>query len=383
MHPSGAAASIARRVHLAHRDKSGAPYLGHVARVAARVAGAGDDAVTVAWLHDVVEDGQISLCDLLSAGFSREVLDAVDALTRRDQESDASYVDRVVRSPLARLVKRADVSDNLDPQRLKEIPAPTRRRLEVKYAGMAELLGPLLRTSEAHYRALGCGDLAWISDWSSDSIALYDNHEMNLVTEAVTLVSKACLAQAVITPVLRSLVDPMGLIGLEHRVKSPLGTVSRLERTQQELGRLEEPKDMVRFTVLVREESMWHDAERLCTELSHEVTLNRARSFFVPGNPYYGVHTWWEGVSGLMIEIQFHSERSFIIKESTHALYEAYRDPSVPPERRLAAWYERVGAWSEYVIPRDQPDELAHVTLESRRFTPPSGTSISVRSEAL
>ncbi len=38
-------------------------------------------------LHDVVEDSDITFNDLRSEGFSEEVIDVLDCLTKRDSES--------------------------------------------------------------------------------------------------------------------------------------------------------------------------------------------------------------------------------------------------------------------------------------------------------
>jgi hypothetical protein len=46
----------------------------------------------------------------------------------------------VKKDPIARLVKEADLRDNLDPKRLALVPAADRRRLRTKYrAALAEL----------------------------------------------------------------------------------------------------------------------------------------------------------------------------------------------------------------------------------------------------
>ena len=68
-------------------------------------------------------------------------MDAVEALTRRPGESRVSYLGRVRANDLARLVKRADIMDNLDPHRLAKLDEPTRSCLHIKYEHSLELLG--------------------------------------------------------------------------------------------------------------------------------------------------------------------------------------------------------------------------------------------------
>ncbi len=102
---------------VAHRnqvDKGGAPYLLHVLRVALQMKS--DEDFIVALLHDVVEDGNITLRDLNLEG---ELHDAVDALTRRPLENYDQYIDRVAANPIAVRVKLADLKDNSDISRIQ------------------------------------------------------------------------------------------------------------------------------------------------------------------------------------------------------------------------------------------------------------------------
>lgn len=126
------AEQLARAAHAGQTDKAGRDYIAHPARVAQRV-GDDPDAQIVAWLHDVVEDTPVTLADL-SQQFTPAIVDAVDAITRRPQEPPAQYYQRVAASPLARLVKFADLDDNADPDRLALLDKPTQERLTRKYA---------------------------------------------------------------------------------------------------------------------------------------------------------------------------------------------------------------------------------------------------------
>ncbi len=133
------AQQIATTAHEGQVDKAGAPYIGHPARVAARVRG---DAVAemVAWLHDVVEDTDVTLDDL-RAEFPPEVVEAVDAVTYRDDSPRDAYYERIAANPLAKKVKLADIADNTDPARQAALDEPTRIRLTEKYAKARAALG--------------------------------------------------------------------------------------------------------------------------------------------------------------------------------------------------------------------------------------------------
>ena len=126
------AEAIARAAHQGQVDKAGRPYADHPARVAAQLAG-DDLAVTVGWLHDVVEDTSVTL-SALAGEFPPEVVRAVDALTRRSGEAPERYYARVKSDPLALRVKLVDLADNSDPARLAELDTQVGERLARKYA---------------------------------------------------------------------------------------------------------------------------------------------------------------------------------------------------------------------------------------------------------
>lgn len=73
-----------------------------------------EDYYVVGWLHDVVEDTNYTLGDLLDLGFGYDVVEAVDAITRRDDEDYREYILRVKENVIARQVKMADIGHNLE-----------------------------------------------------------------------------------------------------------------------------------------------------------------------------------------------------------------------------------------------------------------------------
>ncbi len=110
---------LAAQAHRGQRDKNGQPYILHPLRMMLAVSG--EEARTVAVLHDVVEDTPVALDDLRAAGFAEAVVAAVDHLTRREGESYEAFIQRIQPHPLARVVKRADLRDNMDVLRLGTI----------------------------------------------------------------------------------------------------------------------------------------------------------------------------------------------------------------------------------------------------------------------
>jgi len=119
------AIEIAAREHAGDVDKAGNPYLFHPLRLMFAVNTSFEKMAAV--LHDVVEDTPVTLNDLKREGFHPDVLTAVDALTKRPGEGRLDGAARAAANPIARVVKLADVTDNMD---LSRIANPTDKDFE-------------------------------------------------------------------------------------------------------------------------------------------------------------------------------------------------------------------------------------------------------------
>ena len=133
------AVAIAAQAHRGQKDKAGAPYLLHPLRLMMRMET--EAAMMAAVLHDVVEDTEWTLERLREAGFSAEVLEAVDCLTRRGGESYEEFVERVRANPTARRVKIADLEDNMNIRRISRLGASDLERLEKYHRAWRALTG--------------------------------------------------------------------------------------------------------------------------------------------------------------------------------------------------------------------------------------------------
>ncbi len=118
--------------HKDQKDKAGKPYIAHCYRVALSVWGFGEEYFIAAVLHDAVEDTGTTL-DEVESLFGKPVRDAVDSVTRREVPKKEPYEDFVLRSKankIGRIVKIADVYDNMSPERRIEPPGEKQRKLE-------------------------------------------------------------------------------------------------------------------------------------------------------------------------------------------------------------------------------------------------------------
>jgi fructose-1,6-bisphosphatase/inositol monophosphatase family enzyme len=136
-------------------DKGGAPYILHPLRVMERMERPEERIVAV--LHDIVEDTPVTLDDLRRESFSAEIVEAVDALTRRKVETDyMDFIRRAGRNPLAKAVKIADLRDNLDLSRIPDPGPADHERMERYRTAHRYLMGwPPERYGDLNGHAVG------------------------------------------------------------------------------------------------------------------------------------------------------------------------------------------------------------------------------------
>lgn len=123
------AIALAARLHAGQTDKAGQPYILHPLRVMMNLYN--EDMRIAAVLHDTVEDCGLTI-DEVRYDFGDEVADAVEALTRRKGENYAAFIERCGRNRIARLVKVADLQDNMNLSRLANVTEEDLKR-QVKY----------------------------------------------------------------------------------------------------------------------------------------------------------------------------------------------------------------------------------------------------------
>jgi len=122
------ALAFAKQAHAGQTRKlgvdKGKPYVIHPFRVFQLILNKGiidglEVIGPVALLHDSIEDGyingvKVTKQTLLDAGFSKEVTDTVSALSRdKENETYFDFIMRIKKYPYARIVKLADLEDNM------------------------------------------------------------------------------------------------------------------------------------------------------------------------------------------------------------------------------------------------------------------------------
>ncbi len=112
---------IAAREHLGVRDKGGHAYILHPMRIAMRLRTNDEELMSIAILHDVIEDSKLTFEDLKAEGFTDRVIEGLKLLTHQKGVSYDDYIDGMRGNRDALLVKREDLRDNSDITRLKGV----------------------------------------------------------------------------------------------------------------------------------------------------------------------------------------------------------------------------------------------------------------------
>ena len=138
---------LAATLHAGQVDKGGRPYIEHLSRVFIRVLEQGGerDQQIAALLHDAIEDGHTTKDSLLELGVPRTAVELIAVLTRREGQSYSDYIRGVLARDRAALVKRCDLADNLDEERLNVLAPQVSQRLKAKYGGALSILDGLVQ----------------------------------------------------------------------------------------------------------------------------------------------------------------------------------------------------------------------------------------------
>ena len=113
------AMKICFEAHKNQVDKVGLPYVYHPLHVAEAMND--ENTTVVALLHDVIEDTNITIDDIISYGFDEEIVEALKCLTHDKNVDYYDYIKIISFNKIATIVKLADLEHNMDLNRLNNI----------------------------------------------------------------------------------------------------------------------------------------------------------------------------------------------------------------------------------------------------------------------
>ena len=120
------ATQIATKAHEGQKDKAGEPYILHPLRVMLSRKTEIERICSI--LHDVIEDTEITCEDLRNEGFSEEIIDVLNTVSKLKGESYDDFISRILGNKIACYVEIADLKDNMD---LSCIKSPTQLDIEI------------------------------------------------------------------------------------------------------------------------------------------------------------------------------------------------------------------------------------------------------------
>lgn len=139
-------------------DGGGENYLNHLMTVSQNVAKEADKhehwgyteedifyirAEICGLLHDILEDTDCTEDILREHKLDEEIIEAVKIMTHRDGESYFDYIKRVSENPISKIVKIADLENNMDVRRLKKFGEYEKNRIQKYWAAWKYLKGEL------------------------------------------------------------------------------------------------------------------------------------------------------------------------------------------------------------------------------------------------
>ena len=126
---------VMSEAHDGQVDKGGNPYLFHPISVALKACAEkfNSKVFATALLHDVVEDTEVTFDALVEYGFPSEVLDALKLLIHDKSVPYMEYVKSLSVNLIARTVKMADLENNMDLSRIKNVSDRDCERVFKKY----------------------------------------------------------------------------------------------------------------------------------------------------------------------------------------------------------------------------------------------------------
>ncbi len=111
------ALEIATLAHKGQLDKSGKDYINHPVTVSSYCKTF--ESKIVALLHDTVEDTDITL-EYLKVFFTEDIIEAIRLVTKTYPLDINDYYKKIKENPIAREVKLADLTHNMDLSRFEE-----------------------------------------------------------------------------------------------------------------------------------------------------------------------------------------------------------------------------------------------------------------------
>ncbi len=322
-----AAFELAVDAHHKQRRKSGEPYVLHpieVARICVQEIGLGPTAVICAFLHDVVEDTDVTLEDL-EEQFGSKVTMIVDGLTKLDKAFDIKspqaenfkkILQTLTKDVRVVLIKMADRLHNM--RTLGSMPKHKQLKIASEtafiYAPLAHRLG--LYNIKTEYQ-----DICM-------KITDYENYKMIANKLAATKVQRNAYIDSFIDPIKRELDET----GLKYRILGRPKSISSIwKKIQTKKVPFEQIYDLFAVRIIL-------DVSAKMEKRKSWLVYSVVTDYYKPiperlkdwistpkSNGYESLHTTVVGPEGRFVEVQVRSERMDEVAERGFAAHWKYK----------------------------------------------------------
>ncbi len=324
---------MAVHAHRKQRRKSGEPYILHpieVARICVEEIGLGPTAIVSALLHDVVEDTEVTLEEVMET-FGDRIGMIVDGLTKLDgmynvpspqAENFKKVLKTLVQDVRVVLIKMADRLHNM--RTLGAMPKHKQLKIAAEtsyiYAPLAHRLG--LYTIKSEFQDL-CIKITEAEAYNDVSTKLKDSEQ-----------ERTQYINEFIKPLTQSLNE----VGVPYRITGrPKSIYSILNKIKTKKVPFEEIYDLFAVRIIVdvpqkKEKQVCWQVYSIVTDV-HTPIAERLKDWVTTpkSNGYESLHTTVIGPLGRYVEVQIRSERMDEIAERGFAAHWKYKGVSDQP----------------------------------------------------
>ena len=175
-------------------------------------------------------------------------------------------------------------------------------------------------------------------------------------------------SEPAITMDMLEIADELGtsMEGLEYSVKTASSIMSKIERktdTAIRQGRVpksdveyvQETGDLIRYTQIVPHDQMAAMTSKTISLLQTKgyVLEKVDNKYLNPNGRYKAIHLDIANVQGVRFEIQIHSNKTLAANRATHAMYEEWRSPDTPAERKEQLYEDIRSIYAAVPQPKD------------------------------
>jgi SPP1 gp7 family putative phage head morphogenesis protein len=158
-------------------------------------------------------------------------------------------------------------------------------------------------------------------------------YEPQAVSQATEIAFGAAMLEPATTELFQGVASAMGgkMIGLQHKLKTKESLTRKID-DRMKTGNLSAQdaansiSDSLRYTMMFDPKKYSAGVNATLTQLRAQGFKVKAKNYWIPASPYKGINAALTSPDGKLVELQFHTPKSLLVKEhANHYLYEKQR----------------------------------------------------------